>query len=143
MGLIKISKPKTALCYAVGMWVIGFVWGLIVFMIPPLKAIPAIPYLSKFPAVSAPLIVVYTGLLVLLTRKYLVGVDNGVKEAVAFGIVLVLATIILDTFTYVIMFKSSDYFTYASIWTAYALFILVPWLVGRAAEEKREAVIKS
>ena len=40
-----------ALGFAILIWIIGFVWGSVVFMTPPLKATPAIPYVSANPAI--------------------------------------------------------------------------------------------
>jgi hypothetical protein len=45
-----------ALIYAILLWVIGFVWGSIVFMTPALKTVSAIPYVSSNPAISFPIL---------------------------------------------------------------------------------------
>jgi hypothetical protein len=44
-----------ALAYAILLWIIGFVWGSIVFMNPELKNVTAIPYVSRNPAITFPL----------------------------------------------------------------------------------------
>jgi hypothetical protein len=49
-------RTGRALIYAVLLWVIGFVWGSIVFMTPALKAVSAIPDVSSNPAISFPIL---------------------------------------------------------------------------------------
>ena len=44
---------------------------------------------------------------------------------------LVLVSIVLDTLVYVVLLGSVDYFAFLSIWIAYAMFVIVPWLLGR------------
>jgi hypothetical protein len=129
-------KPGKALLYAVLLWLIGFVWGSIVFMTPVLKNMLEIPYISKYPAISAPLIVAYFIILFLLTRKYLVGMDNKAAEGLKLGAVIFLVNFILDALIYFIMFRSPDYFDYVSIWFSYAIALAIPWLTGRWLERK-------
>jgi hypothetical protein len=52
-------KLGKALAYASLIWVSGFVWGSMVFMTPALRNIPAIPYVSRYPAISFPLLIVW------------------------------------------------------------------------------------
>src|ERR1700694_2454917 len=60
-----------ALVYAVLLWVIGFVWGSIVFMTPALKTVSAIPYVSSNPAISFPILFIWLIVTYLLARSYL------------------------------------------------------------------------
>ena len=129
------SKPyRLGKCigHAILIWVVGFIWGMIVFMTPPLKNIPSVPFVSKFPAVSVPLLVVYVFLIYYLAKKYLCGTDDKRTEAWKYGISLVLVSIILDTLVIVVAFKGNDYFSYLSIWVAYALLLFVPLKASRA-----------
>ena len=41
------QKPFKAIGFAVLIWIVGFVWGSIVFMTPALKATAPIPYISR------------------------------------------------------------------------------------------------
>ena len=41
-----------ALGFAILIWIVGFVWGSIVFMTPALKNVAGIPYISSNPAIS-------------------------------------------------------------------------------------------
>ncbi len=129
-------KPLKALWYAVLLWLIGFIWGTIVFMAPALKDIPTIPYISKYPAVSAPLTVVYFIIIFLLTKRYLADTDKKAAEGLKFGLTIFLLNFILDALVYVVLFRSSDYFAYFSIWLSYAISVAVPWFAGRRLERK-------
>lgn len=124
-------KLGRALSYAVLIWVIGFVWGTIVFMVPTLKNLPSVPYVSKYPAISVVVLVVYLVLVFFLAKGYLKASDEKIAEELKFGITLFLVNIVLDALVYVILFKGKDYFAYLSIWFAYAIFIAIPWLTGR------------
>lgn len=119
------------LTYAVVLWIIGFIWGMVVFTVPALRQIPSIAYVSKLPAVSVVLIPVYTVILYFVARKHLKITDNKVQTGLKFGLSLAVINILLDILVYVILFGSTDYFAYLSIWLAYAFFLAIPWLVGR------------
>ena len=128
---LKSSTLVRGISYAIILWVVGFVWGVIVFMVPLLKNLPSIPLVSKFPAVSLVLLPLYLVILWYLTPRLLASLQAKTVEGLRFGIVLVLVTLVLDTLVYVLLLGSGDYFTFLSIWVAYVMFILVPWLVGR------------
>jgi hypothetical protein len=127
----KPYKLGKSLGYAFLIWIIGFIWGITVFMIPLLNNIASIPYISKFPAISAPLIIVYIILLYFLTRNYLQDTEFKANEGLMFGITIFVVNLVLDFVAYIILFKSTDYYAYLSIWISYALAILIPWLIGR------------
>jgi uncharacterized membrane protein len=130
----KPHRLATAVWYAIFLWLVGFVWGMIVFMVPLLKNVPSIPHVSKLPAVSFVLLPVYLVMLLYLARRQLYSAYAKGVEALKFGIVLVLVAIALDTLVYVLLLGSGDYFAFLSIWVAYAMFLLVPWFVGRYLE---------
>lgn len=117
--------------HAVLIWVVGFVWGMIVFMTPPLKSIRSVPFVSKFPAISLPLIIVYVFLIYFLSKRYLAEAVDKRAEAWKYGITLVVINAILDTLVIVIAFHGYDYFSYLSIWIAYALLMFVPVVASR------------
>jgi hypothetical protein len=128
---LKSSTLVRGISYAIILWVVGFVSGVIVFMVPLLKSEPSIPLVSKFPAVSLVLLPLYLVILWYLTPRLLASSQAKTVEGLKFGIVLVLVTLVLDIFVYVFLLGSGDYFTFLSIWVAYVMLILVPWLVGR------------
>lgn len=104
-------KPGKALMYAVLVWLIGFIWGTIIFMTPALKNIQAIPYVSKYPAVSFPLIAAYFIILFIFAGKYLEDTDKKAAEGLKLGMSIFLVNIIL-------------------------MSILLPWFIGRRLERK-------
>jgi uncharacterized membrane protein (DUF485 family) len=104
---------------------------MIVFMTPPLKNIPSVPFVSKFPAISLPLLVIYVFLIHFLSKRYLAEAVDKRAEAWKYGITLVVISFILDTLVIVVAFKSHDYFSYLSIWIAYALLLFVPVVAFR------------
>jgi hypothetical protein len=127
----KPYKFGKALWYAFLIWIIGFVWGTTVFMMPSLKNLSSIPYISKYPAISVPLLIVYAILIFFLAKWYLKDAEEKIAEGLKFGITLFLVNIVLDALVYVVLFKGGDYFAFFSIWFAYAMFIVIPWLTGR------------
>ena len=124
----------TAIWYAALIWIFGFIWGVIVFMIPQLKNAPSISHVSKYPLISFPLLIFYAVTLYFLTRKYLKDTGHRAWEGLKFGATILLFNIILDAAVYVIIFKGQDYFSFLSIWMAYALFIAIPGLTGKRQE---------
>ena len=119
-------RMGTAVGHALLLWIVGFIWGMIVFMTPPLKSIPSIPFVSKFPAVSVPLLIVYFFLIYFLAKKYLARAADKKAEAWKYGFCLLAISVILDVLIIVVAFKGHDYFSYLSIWVAYALLVFVP-----------------
>jgi ABC-type spermidine/putrescine transport system permease subunit II len=103
---------------------------MIVFISPILKDIPAVVHVSKLPAVSAVLVPVYSVILCVLAGNYLRKATNRVIEGLKLGLLLVVPNVILDVLIYVVLFASYDYFSYLSIWVAYALFLIVPAIAG-------------
>lgn len=127
----KRLHTRTAVWYGVLLWIVGFVWGMIVFMAPTLKNIPSIPYVSKYPAISAPLIVLYLVVVFLLANRYLKSTDRKASEGLKLGAVFFLLNIALDIVVYVVLFQAWDYFSYVSIWLAYVILLVGPWATGR------------
>lgn len=94
----KPYKFGKALGYAFLIWIIGFLWGMIVFMVPLLKNLPSVAYISKFPAISVPLMIFYFILLFYLTKTYLKETDRKAQEGLKFGVTIFLVNIVLDTY---------------------------------------------
>lgn len=128
--LLMPTGHVSVLFYASVLWLLGFAWGMVVFISPALRSIASVAYVSKLPAVSVVLIPVYSAILYFLTRASLKGTTNGAIAGLKFGLWLAIPNIILDAIVYVILFASYDYFSYVSIWVAYALFLIIPVVVG-------------
>jgi len=101
-----------------------------VFTVPPLWNIPSVAYVSKLPAVSLVLIPVYVVILARVTRTELRGKSDKARGGLKLGFSLAAINILLDILVYVLLFGSLDYFSFLSIWLAYALFLVIPALVG-------------
>jgi len=134
---LKSNRLITGVWYAIALWIVGFLWGMIIFMIPSLKNVPSIPHVSNLPTVSLILLPLYLVMLWYLARRYLASTQAKAAEGLKLGVVLVLVTILLDALGYAFLFRSGDYFAFLSIWIAYAMFVLVPWFVGRHLEQAR------
>jgi hypothetical protein len=51
------QRTGRAIAYAFLIWITGSVWGSVVFMTPSLKNISSIPYVSRYPAISFPVLI--------------------------------------------------------------------------------------
>ncbi|HSE31204.1 MAG TPA: hypothetical protein VLA93_06475 [Pyrinomonadaceae bacterium] len=129
---MRFSIAK-AIGYGVLIWVVGFIWGSIVFMTPALKSTPAIPYVSSNPAISFPIIVFWIPLTYLLARQFLKNSRTPEADGIKLGLVFSEVNFVLDVIILVILLKAGIiYFTNFSIWLAYAMLFVIPWLTGRS-----------
>ena len=118
--------------YAVLLWVIGFIWGSIVFMTPALKASP-IPYVSSNPAISFPILIMWLIISYLLAKNYLKGAADKVAEGLRLGLTFAVVNAILDLVVLVVLLEAGfGYFASLTVWLAYAMLLMIPWLTGRA-----------
>lgn len=130
------QKPLKAIAFAVLIWIVGFVWGSIVFMTPALKATPPIPYVSSNPAISIPILLIWIPLIYFLARAYLSKVKDPDREGLKLGLIFAATNFILDLVVLVLLLKTgAGYFAAASIWFAYLLLIIIPWLTGRSLQK--------
>ena len=126
------QRISRALAYALLIWIIGFVWGMVVFMTPALKNIPAIPYVSRYPAISFPLLLVWILVGRLLARSYLKRTSDPANEGLRLGFTFAGVNLILDLLILVLLFKTGlAYFASLTVWVAYLILIVVPWRTGR------------
>jgi hypothetical protein len=122
-----------AIGYGVLIWVVGFVWGSIVFMTPSLKGIPSIPYVSSNPAISFPIIALWIPLTYLVARQFLKNSKTPEAHGIKLGLAFSEVNFVLDVIILVILLKAGViYFAAASIWLAYAMLFVIPWLTGRS-----------
>lgn len=129
----KIGK---ALGYAILIWVTGFIWGSIVFMTPALKNVRPIPYVSGNPAISFPLLILWPILIYLLARKFLNTAADKPSQGIKLGLVFSIINFVLDLVVLVYLLKAGlGYFGSLTIWIAYGLLLIVPWLTGRSLEK--------
>jgi hypothetical protein len=126
------QKIGQALAYALLIWFIGFAWGTVVFMTPALKDLPPIPYISRYPAISFPVLLLWIFVTYLLARNYLKTVSNPPSEGLRLGVMFALINVILDLLVLVLLFGNGFvYFASLTVWVAYTILVVLPWLVGR------------
>jgi hypothetical protein len=130
------QRPLKAVAFAVLLWVLGFVWGSIVFMTPALKATPRIPYISGNPAISFPILLVWIPLTYFLARSYLSKLDDPDKEGLKLGIIFSETNFLLDLIVLVFLLKAGvSYFASVTVWLAYFILLIIPWLTGRSLQK--------
>jgi len=127
------ERVGRALAYAGLIWMTGFVWGMVVFMTPVLKNIAAIPYVSRYPAISFPLLILWLLITYLLARSYLKTTTDKAAEGLRLGVMFALVNFVLDLLVLVILFKTGfGYFASLTVWLAYLILLTVPWFTGRS-----------
>lgn len=126
-----------ALIFAVIIWVIGFVWGSIVFMTPSLKNVSQIPYVSSNPAISFPILVIWLIVTYLLAKSYLKTSEDSVNDGLKLGCLFMVVNIGLDLVILVFLMKAGfRFFVSLSVWVGYLMLALIPWLVGRSLQQR-------
>ena len=134
MTRFKFGK---AIGYAILLWVVGFVWGSIVFMNPSMHVAP-IPYVSTNPAISFPILLTWFVLTYALARSFLKNSTNPEAHGRKLGLIFSEVNFILDVIVLVILLKAGiGYFAALSIWLAYTMLFMIPWLVGRSLAKAR------
>jgi hypothetical protein len=125
-----------ALGFAILIWIIGFVWGSFVFMTPSLKNVSAIPYVSRNPAISFPILLIWLVATYFLARNYLAGTKERDAEGLKLGLVFAGVNFALDLLVLVFLLKTGfGYFASATVWLAYLILLLIPWLTGRSLQK--------
>ena len=128
-----------ALVNAILVWLVGFIWGSVVFMTPSLKRVPAIPYVSSNPAISFPILAIWFVLAYLLSRHFLKAGTHKASDGLKLGLTLALVNFVLDLLVLVFLLKARfGYFSSLTVWIAYALIFIVPWLTGRSLDKAAE-----
>ena len=118
--------------YAILIWVVGFVWGSIVFMNPSMHLAP-IPFVSRNPAISFPILLIWVVLTYILARSLLKDSSNPEADGRKLGLIFAEVNFVLDIIVLVIVLKAGiGYFAALSIWFAYTMLFMIPWLTGRS-----------
>lgn len=130
------NRLGRALAYAVVLWLTGFIWGSIVFMTPALKSTPAIHYISSNPAISFPILIIWLVLTYLLAKAYLKNAHYKVDEGLRLGILFAGVNFVLDLLILVFLLRAGfSYFLSATVWLAYSMLIIIPWMTGRCLQK--------
>jgi hypothetical protein len=121
-----------ALGFAVLLWLVGFVWGSVVFMSPALKAAAPIPYVSSNPWISFPILLAWLPLAYALARHHLRASPEPPAEGLKLGAAFAATNVLLDLLVLVLLFSAGGkYFASLTVWFGYALLLVVPVWVGR------------
>jgi hypothetical protein len=127
-----------ALLYALLIWIVGFVWGSFVFMTPALKGVSPIPYVSRNPAISFPVLAMWLVLTYILARSFFRSSAAPADDGLRLGLTFAVVNFILDLVVLVILLKTGvDYFVSLSVWVAYVILLIVPWLTGLSLQKAR------
>ena len=130
-------KLGKALIYAILLWIVGFVWGSIVFMTPALKAVAAIRYVSSNPAISFPILFIWLIVTYLLAKSYLKAASDKAAEGLKLGIMFSIVNVLLDLFVLVLLLKAGfGYFVSLTVWLGYFMLFIIPWIAGRSLQKK-------
>ena len=125
------SRIGKSLLYAVLLWLIGFVWGSIVFMTPALKRTAPIPYVSSNPAISFPILVIWLVVTFLLAKSYLKAGGDQVNEGLKLGITFSIVNVLLDLLVLVLLLKTGfGYFVSLTVWLGYLMLFIIPWITA-------------
>lgn len=125
-----------AISFAILIWIIGFVWGSVVFMTPALRATRAIPYVSSNPAISFPILLVWIIVAYFLARLYLARAKNPTAAGLKLGLLFSAMNFALDLFVLVFLLKAgASYFASVTVWLGYAILLIIPWLTGRSLQK--------
>jgi hypothetical protein len=128
-------KFGKAFTYAILLWVIGFIWGSIVFMTPALKEVSAIPYVSSNPAISFPILIIWPIATYFLAKSYLKRAGDKAAEGLKLGIMFSAVNFLLDLLVLVFLLKAGfGYFVSLTVWLAYFMLLMIPWITGRSMQ---------
>ncbi len=128
-------KLGKALIYAILLWIVGFVWGSIVFMTPALKAVAAIRYVSSNPAISFPILFIWLIVTYLLAKSYLKAASDKAAEGLKLGIMFSVVNLALDLLVLVLLLKAGfGYFVSLTVWLGYFMLFIIPWIAGRSLQ---------
>lgn len=131
MGM-GLSHPGRAIGYALIMLGVGFIWGAIAANVPALRNARGIPHLANNGAVALPVFVAWVGLSYFLAQRYLEFSGGGPAEGLRLGVVFAAAGLLFDAIVIAgIIGKGLAHFKQPILWIAYALVLVIPWLVAR------------
>jgi hypothetical protein len=127
-----------ALLYGLLIWIVGFVWGSFVFMIPALKSVSPVPYVSRNPAISFPILAIWLVLTYILARSFFKSSAAPAEDGLRLGLIFAMVNFVLDLVVLVLLLKTGvDYFISLSVWIAYAMLLVIPWLTGLSLQKAR------
>ena len=131
---IWLRSPGRALKYALVLISVGFVWGALSANIGAFRSARPIPYFAHNWAVALPILVAWSLLAYVLTRRYLVLTGAAAHEGLRVGLVFAGAAFVFDLVVVAgIVGEGWRHFRQPVLGLGYALLVGIPWLVGRTS----------
>jgi hypothetical protein len=132
------ARPIRTAAFGALLWLSGIVVGGVVFATPALKAVPAIPYVTANPFITVPILALWTILAWVLPRGSVAQAARPRVEGLRIGMMFLAVNVVLDLMLVVGLMKTGPgFYGYGGLWSAYALLVVVPWLTGRSAGQRR------
>jgi hypothetical protein len=126
------QKPIKAITFAVILWLIGLVWGSIIFMLPSLKTTAPNPFISSNPWISFPLLLMWLPASYLFAGNYQRSVRNPDGEGLKPGWLFSLMNAVLNILVLAVIFENGlQYFALLTVFFGYGLLLLMPWWAAR------------
>ena len=108
-------------------------WGSVVFMTPAWKNTRPIPFVSKNPLISFPILGTWLPLTILIAWGLLRSSEDKTADGIKLGITLSVVNVVLDFMVLVLILKAGlSYFVSLTVWLGYVILLAVPWLTGRS-----------
>lgn len=131
---IGLRSPGRALGYALILLSVSLAWGAVSANVAGLRRARPIPHFARNRAVAVPILMAWTALAYVLARRYIALSGGGGTEGLSLGLVFAGAAFLFDLVVVAgIVGEGRRHFEQPVLWIAYALLVVVPWLVGRTA----------
>ena len=128
-----LRSPALAVRYALVLLAVGFVWGAASANVAALRMAPPLPHFAHNSAVALPILVAWTVLALLLAKRYFKLTGAAAADGLRLGAVFAVAALLFDLVVVAgIVGEGWRHFEQPVLWLAYALLLVIPWLVGRA-----------
>jgi len=132
------KKFGKAIGYSIVLWMVGIIWGSIVFMVPSWKDVAEVPYISQNPVMSIPNLIFYLILIYFFSKSYLKGIEDKKSGAGKFALTMFVVNLILDNL-FIILFAGDwpNYLATLSVVFAYLMMIIIPMHAAERLQRKK------
>jgi hypothetical protein len=132
------TRPFRALAGAIALWLTGMIIGIFAFSIPAGREASPIPNISGNPFISGPILVIWPLITWILATRFARRTENPATEGIRIGLVFLVVNVLLDRVIVVgIMGAGPGFYSYAALWVAYSMLVVIPWIAGRARSPKQ------
>ena len=128
-----LTDPGRAFGYALALLGVSFVWGAFSANVPTLRSSRPIPHFAHNWAVAVPILFVWILLAYVLARRYFMLTGAREEDGLFLGLVFAASAFLFDLIVVAgIVGEGCRHFRQPVLWVAYALLLVIPWLVGHA-----------